>query len=182
MIVDINDESVIIPDALIMILLLLLHQPDPISHLLCEPLHFLPCLLHALIYLFLDFAHVHTIVLLMLLVDLNLRGHLFDPLLTLLHQHLLLLHDLLSDRDGTAPVLLSLQLIRELLLRPPQILQVLHLLTQILTETVNFGNVLLGCRLLGELLFQLVYFHSHRYDLPHEHVIIGSLLILRQLY
>jgi hypothetical protein len=181
MIIDINEESIIIPDPLIMILLLLLHQPDSVSHLLCKPLHFLPCLLYALIYLLLNFAHVHTIELL-ISVDFDFRGHFLHPLLTLLHQHLLLLHDLLSDSDGTAPVLLSLHLIRQLLLPLPQLLQVLHLLIKIPIQTVNFGQALLGCRLLRELLLQLVHFHAHRDDLPHEHVVVGRLLTLRDLH
>ena len=138
MIVDFNYELVIIPDTLIMIILLLLNQPYPISHLFCEPFHFLPCLLHALIYLFLDLAHVHSIEQFILFVDLNFRGYLFDPLLTFLHHHLLLLHDPLSYCDSTAPVLLPLQFIRQLFLRPPQLLQILHLLIQISSKTINF--------------------------------------------
>ena len=180
MIVDFNDEPVIIPDALIMILLPLLHQPDPVSDLLREPLHLLPRLQHPLLYLLLDLAHLHTTDLPS--VDHDLRWHLLDPVLTLLHQHLLLMHYLLPDRHSAASVLLSFHLQRKLLLRLPQLVQALDLLSQALPETVNLREVLLARRLLRKLQLQLVDLYSHLHDLPHKHVIVGSLLSLRDLH
>jgi len=180
MIVDFNDEPVIIPDALIMLLLPLLHQPDPVSDLLREPLHLLPRLLHPLIYLLLHLAHLHATYL--PVVDYDLRGHLLDPLLPLLHQHLLLMHYLLADRHSAAPILLSLQFHRKLLLRPTQLVQALDLLSQALTQGVKLRQVLFDRRFLRELLFKLVDLHPHLHDLPHQHVIVCSLLSLRYLH
>jgi len=180
MIIDFNYEPIIIPDALIMILLPLLHQPDPVSDLLREPLHLLPRLLHPLVYLLLYLAHLHATYL--PVVDHDLRWHLLDPLLSLLHQHLLLMHYLLADCHSTAPVLLPLQFYRKLLLRLPQLVQTLDLLSQALPETINLREVLFGCRLLRELLLQLVDLHAHLHDLPHQHVIVCCLLSVRDLH
>ena len=179
MIIDFNDEPIIIPDALIMLLLPLLHQTDPVSDLLREPLHLLPRLLHPLIYLLLHLAHLHATY---LPIDLYLRGHLLDPLLPLLHQHLLLMHYLLADRHSTAPVLLSLQFHRKLLLRPTQLVQTLDLLSQALTQGVKLRQVLFDRRFLRELLFKLVDLYAHLHDLPHKHVIVCGLLSLRYLH
>ena len=181
MIIDFNDEPVIIPDALIMILLPLLHQSDPISDLFREPLHLLPRLLHPLIYFLLHLAHLHATYL-PSVVDYNLRRHLLDPLLPLLHQHLLLMHYLLAHSHSTAPVLLSLQFHRKLLLRPPKLVQAFDLLSQALTQGVKLRQVLFDRRFLRELLFKLVDLHAHLHDLPHKHVIVCRLLSLRDLH
>jgi len=92
------------------------------------------------------------------------------------------MHYLLADRHSTAPVLLSLQFYRKLLLRLPQLVQTLDLLSKALPETVNLREVLFGSRLLRELLLQLVDLHAHLHDLPHQHVIVCSLLSLRDLH